>query len=139
MKETEVEAKSNSARRVALAFLSAYWHGELSAALALCGPDAIIELPKSISIATPALIGNVLPAIFSQVYQRFVGGRFDVAIERAVAEGDIVFVEYRASGDLKNGQNFDCRYAVVFRVEHERIVLFRQYTDTQYVTEALLS
>jgi ketosteroid isomerase-like protein len=137
--EVETEAIAESTRQVALAFLSAYWRAELATALALCEPDAVIELPKSLSIVTPALIRDVLPGIFSEVYQRFVGGRFDVAIERTVAEEGVVFVEYRASGDLKTGHKFDCRYGVLFQVEKERVVLFRQYTDTQYVTQALLS
>jgi ketosteroid isomerase-like protein len=137
--EMETEAIAESTRRVALAFLSAYWRAELATALALCAPDAVIELPQSISIVTPALIRDVLPGIFSEVYQRFVGGRFDAAIERTVAEEGVVFVEYRASGDLKTGHRFDCRYGVVFQVKEERVALFRQYTDTQYVAKALLS
>jgi ketosteroid isomerase-like protein len=139
MKQAEEKAAASSTRRVALEFLSAYWRGELSAALALCRPDAVIELPKSLAIVTPALISEVLPEIFSQVYQRFVGGRFEVAVERNIAEDDVVFVEYVASGNLKTGHKFDCRYGVVIRVEGERIAQLRQYTDTQYVSETLLS
>ncbi len=137
--QVETQAIAESTRQVALAFLSAYWRAELAAALALCAPDAVIELPQSISIVTPALIRDVLPGIFSEVYQRFVDGRFDAAIERTIAEQGVVFVEYRASGDLKTGHRFDCRYGVVFQVREKRVVLFRQYTDTQYVAKALLS
>jgi ketosteroid isomerase-like protein len=137
--EMETGAIVVSTRRVALAFLSAYWRAELSSALVLCAGDAVIELPKSIAIATPALIRDVLPVIFSEVYQRFVDGRFDVVIERTIAEESVVFVEYRASGDLMTGHKFDCRYGVLLEVQEERVVLFRQYTDTQYVTQALLS
>lgn len=137
--QMETEAITESARQAALEFLSAYWRADLATALAFCAPDAVIELPPSISIVTPALIRDVLPGIFSEVYQRFVGGGFDVAIERTVAEQGTVFVEYRASGDLKTGHRFDCRYGVVFQVREHRVVLFRQYTDTQYVSTTLLS
>jgi ketosteroid isomerase-like protein len=135
----ETETTTESTRQVALAFLSAYWRGELAAALALCDPEAVIELPKSLSIVTPALIRDVLPGIFGEVYQRFVGGRFDVSIERSIAEEGVVFVEYRAQGDLKTGHHFDCRYGAMLQVQKERVLLFRQYTDTQYVTRALMS
>jgi ketosteroid isomerase-like protein len=137
--EMETESIARSTRQVALAFLSAYWRAELATALALCAPEAVIELPQSIPIVTPALVRDVLPGIFSEIYQRFVGGRFDAAIERTVAEEDVVFVEYRATGDLKTGHSFDCRYGAVFQIRKERVVLFRQYTDTQYVAKALLS
>lgn len=137
--EMQTETSAESTRQVALAFLSAYWRGDLAAALSRCGLDAVIELPKSLSIVTPALIRDVLPGIFSEVYQRFVGGRFDIAIEQTIAEEDVVFVEYRASGGLKTGHQFDCRYGVMVQVQNERVVLLRQYTDTQYVTRALMS
>jgi ketosteroid isomerase-like protein len=130
---------SGTTRRVALAFLSAYWRGELPAALALCWPDAVIELPKSLSIVTPAPIRDVLPGIFADVFRRFVDGNFDIEIERTVAEDDVALVEYRASGALQAGYRFDCRYAAVLKVADERILLFRQYTDTQYIAATLLS
>jgi ketosteroid isomerase-like protein len=130
---------TGTTRRVALEFLSAYWRGELPAALALCRPDAVIELPKSLSIVTPAPLREVLPGIFADVFRRFVGGKFDIEIERTVAERDVALVEYRATGDLQTGLRFDCRYAVVLQVADERVLLFRQYTDTQYITAALLS
>lgn len=121
-----------------MAFLSAYWRADLPAALALCDPEAIIEFPKSISIVTPALIRDVLPGIFGEVYRRFVDARFDVSIDRTLAQGDAVFVEYTASGDLTTGRRFECRYAVVLQVKDERVVFVRQYTDTQYVATELM-
>ncbi len=134
-----IEAESSSTREVALAFLSAYWRGELAAALALCTADAVVELPKSLSIVTPAPVRDVLPGIFGEVFKRFVDARFDVSVDRTIADRDAVFVEYRASGDLTTGRRFDCRYGAVLQVVDRRIAHFRQYTDTQYVTQLLLS
>lgn len=132
------DAVSGSTRRVAMAFLSAYWRADLPAALTHCSPEAVIEFPKSISIATPALIRDVLPGIFGDVYRRFVDARFDISIERIIAEGDAVFVEYRATGDLTTGRRFDCRYGVVLQVKEEQVMLVRQYTDTQYIATELM-
>ena len=134
----ETEATADATRRLALAFLAAYWRADLATALALCAPDAAIELQRSFSLVTPAPIKDVLPIIFSEVFRRFVGGRFEATVERTIADVDAVFVEYRAVGDLTTGQRFDCRYGGVFQVKQGRIVLFRQYTDTQYVAKALL-
>lgn len=132
------DAVSSSTRRVAMAFLSAYWRADLPAALALCHPEAIIEFPKSISIVTPALIRDVLPGIFADVYRRFVDARFDVSIDQSIAQGGAIFVEYRASGDLTTGRRFDCRYGVVLQVKEERVTFVRQYTDTQYISTELM-
>jgi len=129
--------ESNASRRVALAFLSAYWRADLAGVLQLCSDDAMIELPQSIDIATPATMRSVLPGIFGEVYKRFVGAKFDINVERTLAEGDAVLVEYRATGDLTSGRRFDCRYAVVLQVKEERVAVFRQYTDTQYIAAEL--
>ena len=122
---------------LARGFLGAYWRADLRGALAHCSADAVIVLARSVPIATPAPVGEVLPLIFRDVYPRFEGGRFDVTIERTLAEGDSVLVEYTARGKLTNGSRFECDYAAVLDFSAGKIVRVKMYTDTRYVVEAL--
>jgi len=126
-------------RRTALAFLDAYWRGDLGAVRELAAPAAIIELPRSTPMASPAPLLDVLSVIFERVYPRFRDRRFEIAIERCVVDGDIALVEYEANGPLVSGRWFSCRYLVVLEVAAGRIVRFRPYTDTQYINAELLS
>jgi ketosteroid isomerase-like protein len=52
----------------ARAFLEAYWRADLAGALALCTPDAVIVLARSLPIVTPAPVAEILPRIFRDVY-----------------------------------------------------------------------
>jgi ketosteroid isomerase-like protein len=123
----------------ARAFLEAYWRADLAAALALCTPDAAIVLARSLPIVTPAPVADILPRIFRDVYPRFVGSRFDVSIDRTLADEQGVLVEYTARGALTNGSSFECGYAAVLEFSGTRIARVRMYTDTRYVAAALMS
>ena len=126
-------------RRTALAFLGAYWRGDLAAVRELAAPNAIIELPRSSPITSPAPLLDVMPLIFERVYPRFRNRHFDTAIERCVVDGGIALVEYEANGMLVSGRWFSCRYLVALEVAAGRIVRFRPYTDTQYINAELFS
>ena len=128
MKRTSV---SQSTEEVALAFLQAYWRGDLAAALSYCTPAAKLELPQSGPVVTPAPMSDVLPMIFDRIYPRFVGGRFDVQMENIVSERSLSVVEYIAAGRLNNGREYRCRYAMVLTVRGGKVAFARQYTDTQ--------
>lgn len=130
---------TGSTEGVALAFLHAYWRGDLAAALGCCTSSASMELPPSIPIQTPARIAELLPVIFRGVHSRFCGGRFDVLVENVISERPTTLVEYIATGRLVNGRDFRCRYAMVLTVEHGKIAFARSYTDTLYVAAELLS
>lgn len=123
---------------VALSFLAAYWRGDLSAALEFCTPTATMELPASIPIPTPERMARLLPVVFSRVYPRFVGSRFDVEVDRVIARGALVVVEYIATGRLVEGGDFRCRYAMVIETDGDKIAWARAYTDTRYVAERLM-
>jgi ketosteroid isomerase-like protein len=124
---------------VALRFLGAYWKADLRQALAECTSTAIIVLPSSAPLPSPAPIGEVLPLIFERIYPRFVGGRFSTSVERCLADESVAFVEYRARGDLTNGRDFDCGYLAVFEFSGGLICKYRPYTDTKYVEIELLA
>ena len=123
----------------ARAFLEAYWRADLAGALALCAPDAVIVLARSLPIVTPAPVAEILPRIFRDVYPRFEGGRFDVTIDQMLSEGQGVLVEYTARGKLTNGTGFECGYAAVLEFVAGKIERLRMYTDTRYVAAALMS
>jgi ketosteroid isomerase-like protein len=120
-------------------FLAAYWRADLAAALAHCAPSATMELAKSLPLVTPAPLAEVLSQIFRNVYPRFEGGRFDVAIDATLADEHCVLVEYTARGRLVTGKPFDCRYAAVLEFAAGKIERLRMYTDTRYVAAALMS
>ncbi|HVW68488.1 MAG TPA: nuclear transport factor 2 family protein [Steroidobacteraceae bacterium] len=118
-------------------FLAAYWRADLAMALGFCAPSAVIVLARSLPITTPAPVGEVLPVIFREVYPRFEDGRFDVAIDRTLADGDTVLVEYTARGRLVTGARFECDYAAVLDFAEGKIVRVKMYTDTRYLAAAL--
>ncbi|MBS0611808.1 MAG: nuclear transport factor 2 family protein [Proteobacteria bacterium] len=126
-------------RRTALAFLHAYWRGDLAAIHELVASTAIIELPRSTPLPSPAPLLDVIPLIFEQAYPRFRDRRFDIAVERCVIDDRVALVEYQATGTLVSGRTFCCRYLVVLAVEGGRIVRFRPYTDTKYIDAELFS
>jgi ketosteroid isomerase-like protein len=98
-----------------------------------------MELPPSVPMPSPAPIGESLSRIFTSVYPRFQNGRFDVAIQLCVADGDTVIVEYQARGVLLTGREFLCRYLAILETEDGRLRRFRPYTDTKYITDVLLA
>lgn len=126
-------------REAAREFLEAYWRADLAGALALCAPDAVIVLARSLPVATPAPVAEILPMIFRDVYPRFEGGRFDVSIERVLADGQCVVVEYAARGRLTSGSEFECDYAAVLEFRGGKIARVKMYTDTRYMAAALMS
>jgi ketosteroid isomerase-like protein len=126
---------SGSAAR---SFLQAYWQADLQGALAHCQPGAIIELARSLPIATPAPVADILPLIFNNVYPKFVGSRFDVTVDATLEQGNRVLVEYTARGNLVAGGVFECGYAAVFEFVDGAIARLRMYTDTRYVAAALM-
>jgi ketosteroid isomerase-like protein len=122
----------------ARAFLDAYWRADLQGALANCQPGAVLELARSLPIATPAPVADILPLIFNNVYPKFEGGRFDVTIDSTLEQDSRVLVEYTARGKLVTGGRFECGYAAVFEFSAGGIVRLRMYTDTRYVAAALM-
>lgn len=123
---------------LARSFLQAYWRADLSGALARCSPGAVIELARSLPIATPAPVAEILPLIFSNIYPKFEGGRFDVTIDSTMEDDDRVLVEYTARGKLVTGALFECGYAAVFEFIDGVVSRVRMYTDTRYVAAALM-
>jgi ketosteroid isomerase-like protein len=119
--------------QTALQFLNAYWRADLAGALAICTPDAAIELPQSVAVASPAPIADVLPIIFTKVYPLFVDSRFVIQINRVIADNSAAVVEYTASGPLVSGRSYHCRYLVMIEIEGAKVKRFRPYTDTKYV------
>jgi len=130
---------TRSARDTALEFLEAYWRADIDGALAVCTPDASIELPPSVAIASPAPIAEVLPIIFTRVYPRFVDSRFGIQIQRVLADETAVVVGYTATGSLVNGRSFHCRYLVIIEIEGDKVRRYRPFTDTKYIDAELFA
>jgi ketosteroid isomerase-like protein len=108
-------------------------------ALEPCSPDAVIELARSLPIATPAPVSVVLPLMFRDVYLRFEDQRFESEIVSTLADEDRVVVEYVSRGRLATGCPFECGYAVVFGFIAGQIAKIRAYADTRYVAAALIA
>lgn len=128
-----------SSEKAALRFLEAYWRADLESALAVCAPDATIELPTSAAIASPAPLATVLPMIFTKVYPRFAQSHFEIQINRVISDELAAVVEYTASGSLVNGRPFHCRYLVMIEIEGGKVNRFRPYTDTKYLDAELFA
>jgi ketosteroid isomerase-like protein len=129
---------SDPIQDAALQFLQAYWAADLRRALAACAPAATISFPPTAPFENPAPIETILPRIFAQVYTRFVGGRFDVTVDRRWTGGSTTFVEYTARGDLVTGDRYVCQYLAILEIHHGKVAKWKTYTDTKYVFDKLL-
>lgn len=62
-------------------------------------------------------------------------GPLRMTVIGTVAEGDRVAVEAVSRGELKNGKVYEQEYHVLMTIRDGRIVVAREYMDTQHVQE----
>jgi ketosteroid isomerase-like protein len=63
----------------------------------------------------------------------FVSGDPKTTVDRMVSTGDNVMCESRGSGKLRDGREYNNRYAWSIDVRDGRIFAIREYMDSHYV------
>jgi ketosteroid isomerase-like protein len=118
-----------------LAFLRAFWRGDVDAAVALSTPDAKFVFARSLPYPRECPLREALTQIVDGLFAAFdPPGRFDVTVQHALCVGDQVTVEYSASGRLGNGRDYANDYVMAFTLRDGRIAEQRAYTDTLHLT-----
>lgn len=75
-------------------------------------------------------------AAAGQIFQVFPQG-LKFSIDAMTAEGERVAVEARSQGRHVSGQTYSNRYHFLFVLRDGRVVLLREYMDTERVTDIL--
>jgi uncharacterized protein len=57
-----------------------------------------------------------------------------VVIQHLVVQGPYAAVEAKGLGKLKNGKNYDNRYAFFIEIKDGQVIALREYMDSHYVT-----
>ena len=79
-----------------------------------------------------AILNDLLGHVRSQLVDR---GR--TVAHRFIAEGDYVVVEARGDNVTKAGLRYDNQYCMVWRIEHGKIKLIKEYCDSALVERVL--
>lgn len=118
-----------------LAFLRAFWRGDVSAALAFATDDAKFVFARSLPYPRECPLGEALTLIVDGLFAGFdPPGGFEVTVRHALAGGEQVTVEYSARGRLANGRDYANDYVMASTLRDGRIAEQRAYTDTLHLT-----
>jgi hypothetical protein len=115
--------------QIVLRLLDAFEHLDIDTMDALLDPDAVWDIPgdpEQFSLA------GLLPKadLLAQLPVVFPNG-IAMTATGAIAEGDRVAVEVQSEGVMGDGYVYRNRYHFLFGVRNERVVLAREYCDTQ--------
>lgn len=119
---------------LALRFLTAFWHGDVGGALALCAPGARFVFARSLPYPRHCPMGEAHTLISTGLFAAFdPPGGFSIQLRNILSDGRNVTVEYSASGRLANGRDYANDYIMALSIEDGRVVEQRAYTDTQHL------
>lgn len=118
-----------------LAFLRAFWRGDVATALTFASDDARFVFARSLPYPRVCPLAEALTSIVEGLFAGFdPPGGFEVTVHHALAGGDQVTVEYSARGRLANGRDYANDYVMAFTLRDGRIVEQRAYTDTLHLS-----
>jgi ketosteroid isomerase-like protein len=125
-------------RRIAQAFLQAFWDGTPQNGLALCAPDAVWTFQRSLRQPRHAAVGEAIEWLMTRLVGEFdPASGYSVEVRNSIAEGDEVAIEYTARGRTRRGETYENDYLVRFTMRSGRIASVRPYFDTHYVHRVL--
>jgi ketosteroid isomerase-like protein len=127
-----------SAKELGLAFLQAFWDGDLERGYALCAPDARWTFQRSLHDPVDVPVRDAVEWLMSRLVSGFVPeSGYTVQLRDAIGEANEAAVEYSATGRTRRGEVYHNRYVVRFTAQDGRIVSIRPYFDTHYVSRTL--
>jgi ketosteroid isomerase-like protein len=126
------------AKSLGLAFLQAFWDGELERGYALCAPDAVWRFQRSLHEPQEVPVREAVQWLMDKLVSGFdPASGYTVSLGSAIGEGDEAAIEYSATGHTRSGETYLNHYHVRFTARDGRIVSIRPYFDTHYVSRVL--
>ena len=130
---------TEDSRRVINDYLASIETGDNAKMLALFDPNMTWVVPGDLPPSGKHEgLGAVLD-VMRQAFVNFVPGSFKVDVHSMLADGDNAAVEWTATAKLSKGGDYENHYAFFFEVRDGKIVLMREYADTQYARRVLFS
>jgi ketosteroid isomerase-like protein len=131
------------AKDVALAFMEAFWRGEPARAETFLTPEATWvfqrSMPQALEAGAVWPLARAMRRIVDDLFGAFDPERgFDVEVTSAIAEGDEVAIEYRATGWTRWGREYRSTYAARLTVRDGKVCQLRPYNDTKYMLDELI-
>lgn len=128
----------SEAKEIGLAFLQAFWDGDVERGLALCAPDAQWQFQKSLRAPRYASVPEAVGWLNEKLIPAFHPDTgYEVEVHNSIGQGEEAAIEYTARGKNRQGQVYENNYLVRFTVTDGKIVSVRPYFDTLYVHRRL--
>jgi len=127
-------------KKVVLGFVEALSSGNIEAAKAALADDVTWWIPGSLPVSGTHRGKKVIFEDFlGQAQTLFQPNSVSIQVRNAIAEGDLVAVEWVARGKSAKGKTYENYYHLMFEVKNGQIQAIREYVDTLYVKEVLFS
>jgi ketosteroid isomerase-like protein len=126
------------AKSLGLAFLQAFWDGDMERGYKLCAPDALWRFQKTLHSPQEVPVRQAVHWLMDNLVAGFdPQSGYSVQFGNAIAEGDEAAIEYSATGKTRSGAIYANNYLVRFTVKNGQIVSIRPYFDTHLVSKML--
>ena len=119
------------AKALGLAFLQAFWDGDLERGYALCAADARWRFQRSLHEPVEVPVREAVGWLMDTLVSGFEpGSGYRVDLLSAIGDGEEAAFEYSATGRTRRGETYHNRYHVRVTAREGRIVSIRPYFDT---------
>jgi ketosteroid isomerase-like protein len=138
--QKEVLMGATENKNVVLGFVEAFSRGNIEAAKAAVADDATWWIPGSLPVSgTYKGKKGIFEEFMGKAGGLFQPNSVSIQVRNAIAEGDLVAVEWIARGKTAKGKNYENYYHLMFEVKNDKIQAIREYVDTLYAKEVLFS
>ena len=127
---------SEANKQVALDFLQAMDDGDAEA-MARCITEDAVTVTKGYGQVSGTRTRDMMLAT-TAAFRQIVPTGFRARIEKVVAEGDIVVLEFEGDAVLSNGAPYRNQYVFVFSFRDGRIAQLNEYFCTAYADATIL-
>jgi pyruvate/2-oxoglutarate dehydrogenase complex dihydrolipoamide acyltransferase (E2) component len=133
-------AGPRDAKSLGLAFLQAFWDGDVERGFALCAPDALWRFQKTLHTPQEVPVREAVKFLMDALVAGFApDSGYSVQFLNAIGEGEEAAFEYNATGRTVRGETYANNYLVRVTVRNGWIVSIRPYFDTHLVSRMLYS
>jgi uncharacterized protein len=127
-----IEARN---KQVVRDFFSALNRGDVAAIVAAYAPEGHVETMGK-TLISGRFSREQISAAAGQIYAAFPHG-LTFTVNAITAEGDRVAVEAESEGLHVSGARYSNQYHFLFVLREGRVLLLREYMDTERVTDIL--
>jgi ketosteroid isomerase-like protein len=124
----------NAAEQIVLDFFASLTAGDLDAVRRAFHPEATwTVMARGIPGSGEHRGADIIDTLMRPVQALFAPGSPQVNITSMASTGDLVMIEARGHGKLKDGRDYDNLYATAFEIADGSIRAIREYLDSYYV------